>query len=183
MAKREKKPVHKVVMTEGKRQIIQQLLQEYDIETAEDIHDALKDLLGGTIKEMMEAEMDDYRNGYKEKTVNSSYGSMRIDVPQDRKSTFEPKVLKKRQKDISDIDQKIISMYSKGMTTRQISDTLMDIYGFEASEGFISDVTDKILPPSSTSMQSTTPFGIMGSSGRWRLTSSSGSAAKERKMS
>ena len=103
MAKREKKPVHKVVMTEGKRQIIQQLLQEYDIETAEDIHDALKDLLGGTIKEMMEAEMDDYRNGYKEKTVNSSYGSMRIDVPQDRKSTFEPKVLKKRQKDISDI--------------------------------------------------------------------------------
>ena len=147
MAKREKKPVHKVVMTEGKRQIIQQLLQEYDIETAEDIHDALKDLLGGTIKEMMEAEMDDYRNGYKEKTVNSSYGSMRIDVPQDRKSTFEPKVLKKRQKDISDIDQKIISMYAKGMTTRQISDTLMDIYGFEASEGFISDVTDKILHP------------------------------------
>ena len=183
MAKREKKPVHKVVMTEGKRQIIQQLLQEYDIEIVEDIYDALKDLLGGTIKEMMEAEMDDYRNGYKEKTVNSSYGSMRIDVPQDRKSTFEPKVLKKRQKDISDIDQKIISMYAKGMTTRQISDTLMDIYGFGASEGFISDVTDKILPPSSTSMQSTTPFGIMGSFGRWRLTSSSGSAAKERKMS
>jgi len=55
-------------------------------------------------------------------------------------------VVKKRQKDISDIDQKIISMYAKGMTTRQISDTLMDIYGFEASEGFISDVTDKILP-------------------------------------
>ena len=59
MAKREKKPVHNVVMTEGKRQIIQQFLQEYDIETAEDIHDTLKDLLGGTIKEMMEAEMDD----------------------------------------------------------------------------------------------------------------------------
>jgi transposase-like protein len=55
-------------------------------------------------------------------------------------------VVKKRQKDISDIDQKIISMYAKGMTTRQISDTLYDIYGFEASEGFISDVTDKIIP-------------------------------------
>lgn len=160
MAKREKQPIHKVQMTDGKRQIIQQLLQEYDIETAEDIQDALKDLLGGTIKEMMEAEMDDhlgyeksersdsddYRNGYKEKTVNSSYGSLKIDVPQDRKSTFEPRVVKKRQKDISDIDSKIISMYAKGMTTRQISDTMMDIYGFEASEGFISDVTDKILP-------------------------------------
>jgi len=160
MARREKKPVHKVVMTEGKRNIIQQLLQEYDIETAEDIQDALKDLLGGTIKEMMEAEMDDhlgyqksersdsddYRNGYKSKRVNSSYGSMDIDIPQDRKSTFEPQVVKKRQKDISDIDQKIISMYAKGMTTRQISETIEDIYGFETSEGFISDVTDKILP-------------------------------------
>ncbi|MCQ4950711.1 transposase, partial [Bittarella massiliensis (ex Durand et al. 2017)] len=54
--------------------------------------------------------------------------------------------VKKRQKDISDIDQKIISMYAKGMTTRQISETIEDIYGFETSEGFISDVTDKILP-------------------------------------
>ena len=163
MAKKEKKPVHRVQMTEGKRAIIQQLLQEYEIETAEDIQDALKDLLGGTIKEMMEAEMDehlgygkseriereeisDYRNGTKTKQVNSSYGSMTIDVPQDRNSTFQPQIVKKRQKDISDIDQKIISMYAKGMTTRQISDTLMDIYGFEASEGFISDVTDKLLP-------------------------------------
>lgn len=71
---------------------------------------------------------------------------MEIQVPQDRKSTLEPQVVRKRQKDISDIDQKIISMYAKGMTTRQISDTLEDIYGFEASEGFISDVTDKIMP-------------------------------------
>lgn len=123
MAK-EKKPVHKVVMTDGKRSIIHQLLQEYDIQTAEDIQDALKDLLGGTIKEMMEAEMDEHlgygrsersdsedsRNGYKNKRVNSSYGSMEISVPQNRKSTFEPQVVKKRQKDISGIDQKIISM-------------------------------------------------------------------------
>ena len=90
MARREKNPVHKVVMTEGKRNIIQQLLQEYDIETAEDIQDALKDLLGGTIKEMIEAEMDnnlgynksersnsdDYRNSYKSKRINSSNGVM-----------------------------------------------------------------------------------------------------------
>ena len=92
------------------------------------------------------SDSDDYRNGYKSKRVNSSYGSMDIDVPQDRKSTFEPQIVKKRQKDISDIDQKIISMYAKGMTTRQISETIEDIYGFETSEGFISDVTDKILP-------------------------------------
>ena len=86
--------------------------------SAEDIQDALKDLLGGTIKEMMEAEMDghlgygksersdndDYRNGYKSKRVNSSYGAMEIDISQNRKSTFEPQIVKKRQKDVSDID-------------------------------------------------------------------------------
>ena len=157
---KQKKTVHRVEMTEGKRNIIRQLLEEYDIETAEDIQDALKDLLGGTIKEMMEAEMDDhlgyeksersdnddYRNGYKRKQVNNRYGSMEIEVPQERKSTFEPQVVKKRQKDISDIDQKIISMYAKGMTNRQISETIEDIYGFETTESFISDVTDKILP-------------------------------------
>ena len=159
MAK-EKKPVHKVQMTEGKRDIIRGLLSEYDIQDADDIQEALKDLLGGTIKEMMEVEMDehlgyeksersdsdDYRNGHKRKRVNGKYGSMDIEVPQDRNSTFEPKVVKKRQKDISTIDQKIISMYAKGMTTRQISEIIEDIYGFETSEGFISDVTDKILP-------------------------------------
>ena len=124
---REKKQIHKVEMTEGKRNIIRQLLEEYEIETAKDIQEALKDLLGGTIKEMMEAEMDahlgygksersdneDYRNGYKSKQVNSRYGSMEIQVPQDRRSTFKPQVVKKRQKDISDIDQKIISMYER----------------------------------------------------------------------
>ena len=91
---REKKPTHHVQMTDGKRQIIQQLLQEYDIHSASDIQDALKDLLGGTIKEMMESEMEDHlgygrsersdsddaRNGYKQKQVNSSYGSLTIDV-------------------------------------------------------------------------------------------------------
>lgn len=157
---KEKKAVHKVVMTEGKRNIIHQLLDEYDIQTAEDIQEALKDLLGGTIKEMMEVEMenhlgyeksersesDDYRNGYKSKRINSRYGTMDIQVPQDRKSTFDPQVVRKRQKDISDIDQKIISLYAKGMTTRQISETMQDIYGFETSESFISDVTDKLIP-------------------------------------
>ena len=145
MANRKKEVYKPKPMTEGKRNLIQGLLQEYDIQSAEDIQDALKDLLSGTIQDMLETEMDehlgygksersdsdDYRNGYKRKRVNSSYGAMEIDVPQDRKSTFEPQVVKKRQKDISDIDQKIISMYAKGMTTRQISETIEDIYGFQ----------------------------------------------------
>ena len=155
-----KKEVYKIKpLTEGKKNIIASLIEEYDIETAEDIQEALRDLLGGTIKGMMEAEMNDhlgydsyersdnenYRNGTKKKRIRSNYGEFEIDVPQDRKSDFNPKVVKKRQKDISEIDQKIISMYAKGMTTRQISDQIEEIYGFECSEGFISDVTDKIL--------------------------------------
>ena len=157
---REKKSVHKVVMTEGKRQIIANLLSEYDIKSANDIQEALKDLLGGTIKEMMESEMDahlgysksersdnaDFRNGYKSKKISGNFGELEISVPQDRQSSFSPQIVKKRQKDISEIDQKIISMYAKGLSTRQISDIIDDIYGFEVSEGFISDVTDKLLP-------------------------------------
>lgn len=125
-----KKEVYKIKpLNENKKNIITALIEEYDIETADDIQEALKDLLGGTIKSMMESEMDEhleyesyersdtdnYRNGTKRKTVRSNYGEFQIDVPQDRQSNFEPKVVKKRQKDISD------------------------------SEGFISDVTDKIL--------------------------------------
>ena len=155
-----KKNVHKVgPLTEGKKNIITSLLEEYDIESVEDIQEALKDLLGGTIKSMMESEMDshlgyekserslnsNYRNGTKSKRVRSSYGEFDIDVPQDRNSDFQPQIIKKRQKDISGIDQKIIAMYAKGLTTRQISEQIEDIYGFEVSEGFVSDVTDKIL--------------------------------------
>lgn len=147
-------------MTEGKRNIIQGLLQEYDIKTADDIQDALKDLLSGTLKEMLEAEMDghlgydryersdepNYRNGTKPKRVRSKYGEFEVDMPQDRRSSFEPQILPKRKKDISAIDDKIISMYAKGMTVRQISETIEDIYGFEVSEGMVSDITDKLLP-------------------------------------
>ena len=146
--------------TEGKRNIIQGLLQEYDIESAEDIQDALKDLLSGTIQGMLESGMNEhlgydkyerseepnYRNGTKPKSVRSKYGEFEVDVPQDRQSTFEPKVVPKRKKDISGIEDKIISMYAKGMTTTQISEMVEDIYGFEISGGMVSDITDKLLP-------------------------------------
>ena len=159
MANKKKEVYHVKPLNENKKNIIAALIEEYDIETADDIQEALKDLLGGTIKSMMEAEMDEhlgyesyersdndnYRNGTKKKRVRGNYGEFEIDVPQDRNSTFEPQVVKKRQKDISDIDSKIISMYARGLTTRQISEQIEEIYGFECSEGFISDVTDKIL--------------------------------------
>ena len=117
MAKKAKPPA--IVMTDGKREIIQKLLREYDIRTAEDIQEALKELLGGTIQEMMEAEMgyhlgyeksarsdsDNARNGYKSKRINSSYGNFSVEVPQDRNSTFEPQIVPKRKKNCSSSTQ------------------------------------------------------------------------------
>jgi len=155
MAKRRREP-----MSEGKKNIIAGLIQEYDIKTAEDIQDALKDLLGSTIQAILEAEMDEHlgyepyersensnsRNGKKSKTIRSKYGEMEIDVPQDRESSFEPKIVRKRQKDISGIEDKIIAMYAKGLTTREISEQIEDIYGFEVSEGMVSNITNKLLP-------------------------------------
>ena len=155
MARRKRGP-----MSEGKKNIIAELIEEYDIRTAKDIEDALRDLMGGTIQEMLEAELDEhlgycsyersdgsnYRNGKKTKKIRGNLGETEIEVPQDRDGTFEPKVVKKRQKDISGIEQKIISLYAKGMTTRQISDTIEEIYGFEVSDGMVSDITDRLLP-------------------------------------
>lgn len=146
--------------SEGKKNIIAALLEEYDIKSAEDIQEALKDLLGGTIQNMMESELnehlgyekyerkdsDNYRNGVKAKTLRSGYGEIPISVPQDRNNEFEPKIVPKRKKDISAIESKIIAMYARGLSTRQISDQIEDIYGFEISEGMVSDITNKLLP-------------------------------------
>lgn len=155
MARRKREP-----MSEGKKNIIAELIEEYDIKTAKDIEDALRDLMGGTIQEMLESELDEhlgyrsyersdssnYRNGKKTKKIRGNLGETEIEVPQDRDGTFEPKVVKKRQKEISGIEQKIISLYAKGMTTRQISDTIEEIYGFEVSDGMVSDITDRLFP-------------------------------------
>lgn len=143
-----------------RRENIRKLISDYGIETLSDIKDAIKDLLGETIKEMMELEMDEhigssknernvnrdnYRNGYKSKKVISEYGDIEIDVPQDRNSTYNSALVPKRSKDINDIDKKIISLYARGMSTRDISAIIDDLYGFEVDESFVSRVTDKII--------------------------------------
>ena len=155
-----KTPPHKVVMTEGKSELIKAYVFSIRHPVSAGYSGSAERPSWRNHRKMMEVEMenhlgyeksrrsdnDDYRNGYRSKTIKSSIGEVKIEVPQDRKSSFEPQVVKKGRKDISGIAHKIISMYAKGMTTRQISDTIEDIYGFNVSEGFISDVTDKILP-------------------------------------
>lgn len=140
--------------------ISKMLIEEYQPETVQDIQDALKDLLGDTMEQMLKAELDEHldyeygekplslntRNGSSKKTVKSSYGNIDLDIPRDREGSFEPQVLKKYEKDISNIENQIISMYAKGMTTRDISSHIKNIYGFGLSEGMVSKITNKILP-------------------------------------
>ena len=152
-----KKEVYKVKpLNENKKNIISALIEEYDIETADDIQEALKDLLGGTIKSMMESEMDEhlgyenyersdndnYRNGTKRKTVRSNYGEFQIDVPQDRQSSFEPKVVKKRQKDISGIDQQNRSKRSMALNAVRDSSPMLQI---RSSRKSMTGRTDRLM--------------------------------------
>ena len=140
--------------------IARMLIEEYQPQSAEDIQEAIKDLLGDTLETMLKNELDEHldyeygdtplslntRNGFSKKTVKSSSGEIELDIPRDRDGSFEPKVLKKYQKDISNIENQIISMYAKGMTTRDISSHIHEIYGFGLSEGMVSKITNKILP-------------------------------------
>lgn len=137
------------------------LIQNNEFKNITDIEDAVKQMLGSTIKKMLEAEFeqhmqtpyyehdekrDNYRNGYKSKTVNSTAGKIDLSIPQDRNSTFNPEILPKRKRDISHIESKILSMYSRGMSNKDISDTIEEIYGFDMDESLITNVTNKILP-------------------------------------
>ena len=137
------------------------LLSE-DCETPADITSKLKTLFAGTLEKMLEAEMEEHlgydkysitgnnsgnsRNGFNTKTIKSEWGEAEISVPRDRNGTFEPAVIEKRQTRTDDIETRVLAMYSKGMSTRDIEDHLRDIYGIDASASLISRITDKIMP-------------------------------------
>lgn len=136
------------------------LLNEFEINSVKDIETALKELLGGTIEKLLKEELTEHldyeynekpigkntRNGSSKKQIKSSYGEIDIEVPRDREGTFTPLIIPKYEKDISGIENQIISMYAKGMTTGDISSHIDKIYGFKLSKTTISNITDKIMP-------------------------------------
>ena len=147
----------------AKRAKMGALLQELQVNSMQDINDLFKEMVGTFLEHGLEAELDeelgyskyDYRNkstdnsrnGTTPKKLKSSFGEIEIDTPRDRKSEFEPELVKKHQTSISqDIEEKIISMYAKGMTTSDIESHIREIYGLEISDSTISRITDKILP-------------------------------------
>jgi transposase-like protein len=141
---------------------LRKLIKEYNLKDTKDIQEMLKDMFGDAIQEMLEAELEedlgyskyDYknkqttnsRNGYSKKKVRSNYGDTEIKVPRDRDGEFEPKVVKKNQSTMPSIEDQVLSMYAKGMTTTDIEKHLESIYGIDATPDLISRITDKILP-------------------------------------
>ena len=130
--------------------------------TPQDLTEKLKNLFAGALEKMLEAEMDEHlgyeknsvlgnnsgnsRNGYGKKTIKSEWGESEIFVPRDRNGSFEPQIIEKRQTRTDDIETRVLAMYAKGMSTRDIGDHLRDIYGIEVSASLISRITDKIMP-------------------------------------
>lgn len=147
-------------MDERANELVKLLAQECG--SMEDVHSMLKNLFSGTIEEMLEAEMEEHlgyvkhspdgdlsgnsRNGYSTKTVQTQMGKTEIKIPRDRNGEFEPRLIEKHQTKSNNLEQQIIAMYQKGMSTRDIEDHLRDIYGVDASASLISRITDKIVP-------------------------------------
>ena len=121
----------------------------------------MKDIFGPIFEAMLQGEMkahlgyennnheyketENRRNGYSNKTLKTTYGEIPINVPRDRQATFEPQAIPKRTRDVSGIEDKVLSMYAKGMSQRDIASTIEDIYGFNISAEAISEITDKVL--------------------------------------
>ena len=141
---------------------LKELIAEYGIKDLNDVHEFVKMLTAETIQAALVSELDnelgyskyDYknkqtsnsRNGYSPKTVQGSMGEVEIQVPRDRDGEFEPQLVKKHQTDISAIEDKIIFLYSQGVSTRDIQKTMQEMYGINVDDSRVSKITDKILP-------------------------------------
>jgi len=133
-----------------------------NLKTMSDVTSFVKNLVAPTLQKMLEAELENHlgykkydpvgkksgnsRNGHSAKQLTTSFGKEDLNVPRDRNGTFEPVAVKKYETVESDVEERIISMYAKGMTTRDINDHMKDIYGVDVSATMISSITDKVLP-------------------------------------
>jgi putative transposase len=153
-----KKDIQRNPMAE---QIAHAILNEYNPSNVKEMQDAIKDIFGPMFESMLQGEMDSHlgysnndhgakkttnrRNGYTNKTLKTSYGNIDIKAPRDREGSFDPVSIPKRTTDVSGIEDKVLAMYARGMSNRDISSTIEDIYGFEISHETISNITDRVI--------------------------------------
>ena len=146
--------------SKGKK-ILEILQENYQIESAQDLSSAIKDLFKDSLQEMMNAEFEtsmgykkydnkvektNYRNGATKKKLKREFGEFEFETPRDRNGEFEPRIVPKNKRDVSGIEDKIISLYGRGLSTREINEQIQDLYGIEVSSTMVSNITDQILP-------------------------------------
>jgi transposase-like protein len=141
--------------------IAKAIIDQYKPTSVEEMQDALRDVFGPMFEAMLQGEMDAHlgyesndhgpketsnrRNGYNTKSIRSSMGEVEIQTPRDREGTFKPQIIPKRSRDVSGMEDKVLSMYAKGMSQRDIADTIRDIYGFDISHEMVSNITDRVI--------------------------------------
>ena len=145
------------------REMVNGYLKENPVKNGADVNALMREMMSVILEGSLDGEMDEElgyskydfrnketdnsRNGYSTKTLHTSYGDMELEVPRDRNGEFEPKVVKKYQNTLTqDMEEKILSMYAKGMTTGDIESHMQELYGIDISDSTISRITDKILP-------------------------------------
>jgi len=147
-----------MVFEEGK---LKELLADKKISSPEELQAFMRAMYKEVIETLLDGELTDHlgypkseqpseptgnsRNGKSKKTVNTNAGKVDLAIPRDRKSDFEPTIVKKHQRDITGIEEKVISLYGKGMSTRDIQDHIQDIYGYELSPESVSTITDAVI--------------------------------------
>lgn len=145
-----------------RKELIKQFIAQNEISSAKDIEEALKNMFKDTLQELLEAELDEnlgyekyeysdeaknnYRNGYSKKTVHSTAGDIELSVPRDRNGDFEPVIVEKGEKDISGIEEKIIRMYARGTSNREIYNQMQELYGVKISPDMVTAITNKVIP-------------------------------------
>lgn len=150
----------KIKRTPEQERLAEAIVREFGAETADDALEAIRGILGPTIESMLKAELEAHlgypsndkspkeganrRNGYTTKRVRSSAGEVEISVPRDRDATFEPIAVPKGSSDLSDIEGRVLSMYARGMSQRDIASTVREIYGFSISAETVSAITDRV---------------------------------------
>ena len=152
----------KIAEEEAMNKLVKEILKNGDVKTVFDVESKLKQSFGKVIQSMLEEEMNEYlghekyeyskenktnyRNGSSTKKVKSNLGELEIKIPRDRNGEFEPIIVPKHSRDISNIEQQIINLYSMGTSTREISNYIEEMYGFSVSAEMVSNITDKIIP-------------------------------------
>ncbi|MGL5820300.1 IS256 family transposase [Clostridium chrysemydis] len=147
-------------MSDLSKELLRAYINEQNFTNPNEVLSSLKELFKDVLQEALEAELDETlgyekyevsektnsRNGYSKKTIKTELGEIALNIPRDRNGEFEPQIVQKHQRNVNGIEDKILSLYSKGMTTRDISEQIKELYDVEISAETVSNITNRILP-------------------------------------